>query len=222
MREDYTHISFIIDRSGSMSSIKDDTIGGFNSFLEEQQAQPGKCTFSLTQFDDKIELLYSFVDIKEVPKLTDKTFVPRGWTALYDAIGITINGCGAELAGMKEEDRPGKVLVVILTDGVENYSKEFGHSKIHEMIKHQTDMYKWNFIFLGANIDAEKVGSSLGAKLGNSMTFKADGAHTDYTFKCMSASIGEIRGMSSEAYAIHTGDAGCGTFSKEDKLGAVN
>src|ERR1035437_3209746 len=151
MKENYTHISVVLDRSGSMSSIASDTIGGFNTFLKTQKEAVGTCTFSLMQFDNEHTIIHDGVDINEVPDLDATTFVPRGGTALWDAIGRTIHATGAYLGKMKEADRPEKVVFVIITDGDENSSREFSHAKVREMIKHQTDKYQWGIIFLGAN-----------------------------------------------------------------------
>jgi hypothetical protein len=198
MKAGYTHISVVLDRSGSMSSIASDTIGGFNTFLKSQQEAPGEATFSLTQFDTQHELNYSFVPVKDVPALNGKTFVPRGGTALYDAIGLTIVGCGEKLAAMDEANRPEKVILVILTDGEENSSREYSYQMIQEMIKKQQDVFSWEFVFLGANIDAKRIGTNLGIKGGNSMTFMASAKGVGSTFESMSANMTSYRGMSAQ------------------------
>ncbi|NTW90933.1 MAG: VWA domain-containing protein [Erysipelotrichaceae bacterium] len=220
MKSGYSHVEFVIDRSGSMGSILADTIGGYNTFVGEQKKQEGECTFSLTQFDNTIENVYDFVNINEVPELTNQTFIPRGMTSLLDAIGDRIIACGNKLADIKEEDRPEKVIFVILTDGEENSSRKFSNDKIKEMISHQTDKYMWEFIFLAANINAEKVGSSIGIKEGSSMTFTADPMHTSYVFSKASAHVCHTRAMSSEDYGLYK-TAEAGAFSTEDKAGAI-
>ena len=135
MKKDYTHISLVLDRSGSMDSVKADTIGSFNTFLKEQKENPKECTFTLVQFDNEYEIIHDFVSLKKSKNLTEKTFVPRGMTALYDAIGRTINSVGQKLADMSEEDRPERVIFVVLTDGEENSSKEFHRDQINEIIR---------------------------------------------------------------------------------------
>lgn len=196
MKKDYSHISVILDRSGSMGSIMNDTIGGFNTFLKSQQEAPGEATFSLTQFDTAYEPNYSFLSISEVAQLTTSTFVPRGGTALYDAIGLTVVECGEKLAAMDEADRPEKVILVILTDGEENSSKEYSYQMVQDLIKKQQDVFSWEFIFLGANIDAKRLGTGLGIKAGNSMTFGANAKGVDSTFGSLSANMTSYRSMS--------------------------
>lgn len=201
MKQDYTHITLVLDRSGSMESVKTDTIGSFNSFLKEQKKNPKKCTFTMVQFDNEYEVLQDFAVLKKVKNLDDKTFVPRGMTALFDAVGRTMNEVGQKLAAMKEEERPERVLFVILTDGEENSSKEFTQSQINDMIKHQTDMYNWNFIFLGANQDAINAANQIGIKSGNAMTFCANSLGITATMESLNASITSYRSMSSDTYS---------------------
>ena len=169
-----TEISVVLDRSGSMEARKADTIGGFNAFLESQQALPGECSISLYQFDHHYEAVYEGIPVAKAPKLTDTTFVPRGNTALLDAVGRTINSVGARLAALPEEERPEKVLVVIQTDGQENASHEFTNQQIKDMISHQRDHYQWQFIFLGADENAFFVAASMGIARGQGLWYSAD------------------------------------------------
>ncbi len=136
MREDYTHITVVLDRTGSMESIRDDTIGGFNAFLNKQKAEPGTATLTLVQFDtqDPYEVIHRFESIDQVPELNRETYVPRASTPLLDAIGRAIGDLEQSLAGLKKEDRPSKVVVVVVTDGQENSSREFRRDRIEEMI----------------------------------------------------------------------------------------
>ncbi len=174
MNKDYTEIAVVQDKSGSMSSVRDDTIGGFNTFLAEQKKAPGKCTFTLMQFDTTFNLLYTGEDIQKVEPLTHKTYMPGGSTALLDAISRTILTTGQRLEAMKEEERPARVIVAILTDGQENASQEFGgpsgRAKVFEMIKAQTDKYNWVFVFIGANQDGIQAGSGMGITVANSIS----------------------------------------------------
>jgi len=174
MRDDLTEIVVILDRSGSMYSIRDDTIGSFNSFLEDQIKEPGFANFTLVQFDDKYEVVCSGKNIKDVFPLTRTAYVPRGSTALLDAIGRTINEVGARLSGMTEVDRPGKVICTIITDGQENSSVEFTRSAILNMITHQREAYKWEFIFLSADENGIQDAHSLGISLNNTALFGAN------------------------------------------------
>jgi Mg-chelatase subunit ChlD len=190
---DFTDISVVLDRSGSMESVRSDTIGGFNTFLKEQQACPGRANLSLIQFDDHYEVVHASKTIGEVPALTSQTFVPRGSTALLDAIGRTINDTGARLSAMDEESRPGKVVVVILTDGHENSSHEFTKAKINEMITRQREAYAWEFVFLGANQDAIAVGQGMGFVGANAMTYAPNAAGTEAAFVATSANLRSYR-----------------------------
>lgn len=155
--QNLTEIVAIIDRSGSMFSYVQNTIGGYNQFVEEQRKVDGKATITLVQFDDKYQVDYSGVDINDAKLLDEKTYVPRGNTALFDAVGKTINTIGERLANTEEDKRPGKVIVMIITDGEENSSTEFTQQQVSEMVKHQTDKYSWTFVFLGGgNLEAQK------------------------------------------------------------------
>ena len=183
--QNLTEIICILDRSGSMASSANDAIGGFNTFLQDQKKQPGHALMTLCQFDTEYELVHSGKDIQVMPELTSETFKPRGGTALLDAIGRTLNEVGIRLSNTPEDKRPSKVLVVILTDGEENASREFTHPRIREMVKHQTEKYGWQFIYLGANQDAFTVGSSLGMLRG--MTFNYSAAHTDRAYASVSS-----------------------------------
>ena len=194
--KDYTEIAVVLDRSGSMSSIADDTIGGFNEFLKGQKEFPGEAKISLYQFDDVYEPVYEGKDIKEAPELTNKTYKPRGCTALFDAVGKTVNSLGDRLSKLPEEERPNKVVVAIITDGFENASKEFTRERIKEMLEHQTNVYKWLFVFLGANQDAVTTGGSYGFSGNNSMTFASNTAGVGSTFVSFGTGISGYRGFS--------------------------
>jgi len=168
-----TEIVAIIDRSGSMQSLRSDTIGGFNSFVAEQKKAEGKALLTLVQFDDKYQIDYEGKDINDVSDLNETTYVPRGSTALLDAVGRTVNAVGARLAALDEDKRPGQIIFLIITDGQENCSKEFAASKVKEMVKHQTDTYKWSFVFMGGgDIESQKdQGASLGILRSNTYGF---------------------------------------------------
>lgn len=165
-----THIICILDRSGSMSSIMSDAIGGFNEFLDKQKELPDEATITVALFDDKYEMLYDNIDIKKAEKLTKDTWFPRGMTALYDAIGKTVNSEKAKIEKM--ENKPAKVLVAIVTDGYENSSGEYNINSIKELIK-EREINDWSFIYLAANQDAFAVGGSFGICGGNTYTFTA-------------------------------------------------
>ena len=151
MRSDLTDITLVVDRSGSMQSIREDAEGGVNAFLQEQAKQPGEALLTLVQFDTEYEFVHRGVPIKHVPAYT---LMPRGNTALLDAVGRAINETGERLSKMAETDRPGLVVFVIMTDGLENSSQEFTKAQIKQQIEEQQSKYSWQFTFLGANQDA--------------------------------------------------------------------
>lgn len=163
-----THLYFLLDRSGSMQSIETDTEGGFDAFIAEQRATPGECRVTLAQFDDEYEEVYRDLPVAEVPPLQ---LHPRGTTALLDSIGRLIGDAGVRLAGLPEHERPGTVIVGIMTDGQENASREMSHSQIKTLIERQTNDYNWRFLYMGADQDAIEVGASIGVSADHSMTY---------------------------------------------------
>lgn len=168
MKNDYTHIVVVLDRSGSMESVATDTIGSFNSFLSEQKAEPGKATFALYKFNHNVDTSKP-KPLSDVEPLSDKTYQPGGNTALLDATARAIVDTGSYLDSMTEADRPGKVIVMILTDGYENASREYSKAKVKEMIEHQQTKYNWQFLFLGANQDAFAEAASIGINCMNAV-----------------------------------------------------
>lgn len=190
-----TDITIVLDRSGSMQVIAADTIGGFNKFLEEQKTAAGEAILTLNQFDGAFETPVSCTDIRHVAPLNSTTFVPRGFTALLDAIGRTITETGARLAKLKESDRPTKVIIVIITDGEENASREFTQAKVNEMITHQREKYSWEFVFLAANQDAIKVGDRYGILRAASMTYAHTGVGATAAFASLSKNLSATRCM---------------------------
>ncbi|MEJ7834446.1 MAG: vWA domain-containing protein, partial [Nocardioides sp.] len=154
-----THIYFLLDRSGSMQSIKTDTEGGFAAFVEQQRVGDGECRVTLAQFDDHYEVVYADRPVADVSPLD---LQPRGSTALLDAIGRTVTDRGADLAALAEAERPGTVIVAIMTDGYENASREWTHPAIKALVEQQTAAYGWQFMYMGADQDAVEVGASLG------------------------------------------------------------
>jgi hypothetical protein len=193
MKKDKTDITLVLDRSGSMESVKTDTIGGVNQFINDQKKFPGEANFSLIQFDDKYDVVFDGKDLQEVQLLTDHTYIPRGMTALLDAIGKTIERTGKRLEGLAEEERPEKVVFVIQTDGYENYSKQFTTEKIADMISHQRDIYKWEFVFLGANQDAIASAAKIGIQPTHAMTYAHTPVGVACAFSSFSTNIGNYR-----------------------------
>lgn len=188
MRKGYTHIAMVLDRSGSMLSVCDDTIGGVNSFIAEQKKAPGEATFTLFLFDHEFQRVYDQMNITGVAPLTSETYQPRGQTALLEAIWRTIDQTGRHLLELNEEERPEKVLIVIITDGQENASaKEYTIEKVNKKIDHQRSVYSWEFVFLGANQDAITSAAKMGIGSASTMTYAANSIGTQSAFASASA-----------------------------------
>ena len=192
MNNNLTKLVFILDCSGSMYSLANDTIGGFNSLIDEQRGKEGECEVTTILFESTIHKLYENVPIKEVSEMTTANYRTGGCTAMLDAVGQTIDEVGQELAARSEEDRPGKVIFVITTDGYENASQEYTQSMVKERIEHQQSKYNWVFMFLGANIDAEQVGTSYGIKSGYSKTYTASKEGTESVYLGLSRGISNV------------------------------
>ena len=188
--KDSTDIIVVLDRSGSMSSIKKDTEGGFDTFIKKQLEIPGEANVCLYQFDDHYDVVYENVALTNVPPMQ---LVPRGWTALLDAIGKTIQGRGEYYAALPEEERPERVVFVIITDGAENQSKEYTLETVKQMVTTQQDVYKWQFVFLGADIDAIEVGAGLGIQRGSTMNFAKTTAGTAGSYDVLTSSVSAYR-----------------------------
>ena len=163
-----THLYFLLDRSGSMVSLREDTIGGFDTFIAEQRTAPGQCRVTLAQFDNEYDEVYADRDIATVPSLV---LVPRGSTALLDALGRLVVTAGERLAALPEQDRPGSVVVGVMTDGYENASRDWTHARIKALIEQQSRDYGWQFLYLGADQDAIEEGAKMGFAAGKSMTY---------------------------------------------------
>lgn len=165
MKENFIHVCFVVDESGSMMMSQSDVIGGFKRVIDEQKAvKDGTCAVSLFKFSDKVTEVYRGKDVNEVEYLNESTYAPGGMTAMNDGIGVAIDNIGKWLDGMKESEKPEKNLIVIMTDGMENASKEYTGERIREMIKHQEDKYSWTFMYLGTDITDAKAAVDLGIK----------------------------------------------------------
>ena len=193
MQTNLTEIISLLDRSGSMGGLEEDTIRGYNDFVEKQSRMDGEAIITTVLFDDKYEVLWNGIDIKEA-KITEKEYFVRGYTALLDAVGKTIIEVGARLSKTKEGDRPDKVIFVIITDGKENASREFTYEKVNELIKHQKNKYNWEFVFLGANIDVEKEAENLGIPLKNTYRYVTTKAGLNDMYGILCEVVCEIRG----------------------------
>ncbi len=193
MKKDLTELVFILDRSGSMSGLESDTIGGFNSMIEKQKKQDGGCYVSTVLFDDVSEVLHDRVKLGDIPKMTDRDYTVRGCTALLDAIGGAIHHIGNIHKYSRNEDVPEHTIFVITTDGMENASRFYDYDKIKKMIERQKKRYGWEFLFLGANIDAVATAKSFGIGADRAVKYKCDSEGTALNYKVMSQTISAFR-----------------------------
>jgi len=194
MDKNLTHITVVLDRSGSMQSCKDDAEGGLNSFVEQQKQESGRCTFTMVEFDDQYDVLHNHVDIQTVGRYT---LVPRGMTALLDAVGKAIQTTGDRIENLSEDSTPGKVIFVIVTDGCENSSKEYTRNQIKSLIKKKTDEYDWQFTFIGANQDAFAEAGSMGVRRGTTLNYNV--ANTQCVFTALSSNVSAYRAGDSKS-----------------------
>ncbi len=195
MKEHSTHITVILDRTGSMESIRDDTIGGFNAFLGKQQAEPGEATLTLVQFDsqDPYEVLHRFAPIGQIPLLDREHYVPRASTPLLDALGRGINDLEQSLAKLPEAERPAKVVFAVVTDGQENASREFHRGQIIRMIKEKTEKDGWQFVFLSADLDAITEAHAVGFQPSSSLLFEKSAKGSAMAWECLSRATSHYR-----------------------------
>jgi uncharacterized protein YegL len=193
MNNKKTEIVFILDKSGSMSGLEKDTIGGFNSLLKKQQKEEGAATVTTVLFDHRYEVLHDRLEIGAINAMTEKEYYVEGTTALLDAVGRSINKIGNVQKNSKKEARADKVLFVIITDGMENASHEYSYKKISSMIENQKNKYDWEFLFLGANIDSEKVAKDIGIDASNAVNYHSDSEGTEITYAAVERAVSDIR-----------------------------
>ncbi|MGH4052840.1 MAG: vWA domain-containing protein [Clostridium sp.] len=193
MKTNLTELVFILDRSGSMSGLESDTIGGYNALLKKQIEEPGEAIITTVLFDDNYELLHDRINVKGIRPITEKEYFVCGCTALLDAIGKTINKIGNVQRNTSEEERADKVMFVITTDGMENASKEFNYAKIKKMVEWQKEKYGWEFIFIGANIDAISTAAKFGISSDRASNYNADGEGTRLNYDAVSHVVSEVR-----------------------------
>ena len=187
-RHDLTHLFFLLDRSGSMQSIKTDTEGGFAAFIEEQRSAVGECRVTLAQFDEHYEIVFADTPVADVGPLR---LQPRGSTALLDAMGRMITEAGADLAALPEDERPGSVVVAIMTDGLENASREWTHRAVKALVEQQSTAYAWQFLYMGADQDAIEVGHALGVSGDHAVTYGR--GNVDQVMAASSAKVSDLR-----------------------------
>lgn len=188
-----TELVFILDRSGSMAGLEKDTIGGFNSMLEKQRKEPGDAVVSTVLFDNQAEVIHDRVALADVPKLTDREYYVRGCTALLDAVGGAIHHIGNVHKYARREDVPEKTLFIITTDGMENASRRYTYDKVRRMIEHEKEKYGWEFLFLGANIDAAAEAKRFGIDASMAANYHCDEEGTALNYEVISEAITSVR-----------------------------
>ena len=193
MKKDLTELVFILDRSGSMAGLEDDTIGGFNSMIRRQKEEPGEAYVSTILFDNHCTVIHDRVDIRKVTPMTRNDYYVRGCTALLDAVGKAIHHIGNIHKYAREEDRPAKTLFVITTDGMENASREYTYDRVRRMITHEQEKYGWEFIFLGANIDAAREAVRFGINAERAVNYHADHQGTAVIYEAVSEAVSCVR-----------------------------
>ncbi len=184
-----TELVFILDRSGSMGGLESDTIGGFNGMIEKQKREPGACLVSTVLFDDQREVIHDRVPLEKVPALTNREYYVRGCTALLDAVGSAIHHIANVHKYARSEDRPEKTLFVITTDGLENASREYDYAKVKAMIEERKEKDGWEFLFLGANIDAAKEAARFGISADKAVRYQSDRVGTALNYEVISEAV---------------------------------
>lgn len=193
MKTNITELVFILDKSGSMSGLESDTIGGYNAMLKKQQEEPGEAIVTTVLFDDQFELLHDRINIKGIRPLTEKEYYVGGSTAMLDAIGKSIHKVINAQRHTAEAQRADKVMFIITTDGMENASREYNYEMIKALIEQEKEQYGWEFIFLGANIDAVATAQRCGIGADRAANYHADGAGTRLNYEAVSMAVSELR-----------------------------
>ena len=193
MNDKLTELVFILDRSGSMAGLEGDTIGGFNAMLEKQKKEEGEALLSAVLFSDRSTVLYDRADIKKVEPMTDRQYFVGGCTALLDAIGDAVHHIGNVHKYAREEDRPKRTVFVIITDGMENASRRYCYDEVRRIVERQREKYGWEFLFLGANMDAISAARRFGIREDRAVRYRCDAKGTALNFEVVSDTIGSIR-----------------------------
>ena len=192
MKKNLTEIVFILDRSGSMAGLEGDTIGGFNSMIEKQRRQEGEAYISTVLFDNHSDVIHDRVPLDKVPRLTEKEYFVRGCTALLDAVGSAVHHIGNVHKYAREEDVPEKTIFVITTDGMENASCSYSYEKVRAMIEERKEKYGWEFLFLGANIDAAREAARFGIRPDRAANYHADSRGTEVIYEAVGDALCEM------------------------------
>ena len=194
-----TELVFLLDRSGSMAGLEADTIGGYNNLIAQQQKEKGECRLTTVLFDNRYELLHDRVSLRDVSPITDREYWVRGSTALLDAIGVTISRIAADQKFAAPSQKADKVLFVITTDGMENASREYGAARVRSMIEEAKKERGWEFLFLGANIDAVETASGFGIDATRAVNYRADSRGTRLNYEVLSHAVSSLRASGSLA-----------------------
>ena len=193
MKKNLTELVMILDRSGSMGGLESDTIGGYNSMLKRQREAEGEVLVSTVLFDDRSEVLYDRVPLEKLPQMTEKEYYVRGCTALLDAVGGAVRHIGNVHKYAREEDRPEKTIFVITTDGLENASREYSYDRVKKMVERQKEKYGWEFLFLGANIDAIETAGRFGITADRAANYHSDRKGTALNYEVLADAVCEMR-----------------------------
>ena len=193
MKKNLAELVFILDRSGSMAGLEKDTIGGFNAMIEKQKGEAGEALISTVLFDNETQVIHDRVPLDRVEPLTDREYYVRGCTALLDAVGGAIHHIGNVHKYAREEDRPEKTLFVITTDGMENASRRYTYDRVKAMIEHEKQKYGWEFLFLGANIDAAREAARFGIDADRAANYHADHVGTGVIYEAVSETVANFR-----------------------------
>ncbi len=193
MRKGLTEIVFILDRSGSMRGLEKDTIGGYNGMMEKQKKEEGKALVTTVLFDDRIEVLCDRVPLERLPEMTERDYYVRGCTALLDAVGSTVERMATIHKYAREEDRPEHTIFMITTDGLENASRSYSYSRVKRLIEKEQEKYGWEFIFLGANIDAVKAAGDIGIRTERAVNYHSDPIGTAKNYAAMDMAVSSLR-----------------------------
>lgn len=199
MRKGLTEVVFILDRSGSMSGLESDTIGGFNSLLEKQRKEEGEAYISVVLFDDVSDVIYDRVPVSKVEPMNDRQYYVRGCTALLDAVGGAVHHIANVHKYAREEDRPEKTLFIVTTDGMENASHIYTYAKVRQMVEKERNEYGWEFLFLGANIDAVNVADRFGIQAERAINYESDSIGTQLNYNVLSDALSAVRKSKSRA-----------------------
>ena len=193
MKKNLTELVMILDRSGSMGGLESDTIGGYNSMLKKQAETEGEVLVSTVLFDHESEVLFDRVPLSRMPRMTEKDYYVRGTTALLDAVGGAIHHIGNVHKYAREEDRPEKTIFVITTDGMENASRQYSYERVKEMVARQQEKYGWEFLFLGANIDAVRTAGKFGISADRAANYNSDHAGTNLNYEVLAETVSVMR-----------------------------